>query len=121
MVGHRKMTLLGRVRDAIRTKQNCMPREQSDTGCIGRFILFRDRLRPKDLGAEDIEEYLRHLVIERTLATSTQIQALNALVFCARTCSAKTLRGPEDRSEGCLELPGGASTAWVRQRQTTPC
>src|SRR3954467_15113050 len=56
---------------------------------IRRFLTFSGAARgrwvaPQQLGTDDVEAFLNHLVGERHLAASTQNQALNALVFLYR-------------------------------------
>jgi len=48
---------------------------------IRSFILFCDKQHPSKLGADDVERFLTHLAVNRTVASSTQSLALNALVF----------------------------------------
>lgn len=55
------------------------------------------RLRhPRDLGAEEVRDFLSYLVTERNVAASTQNQALAALLFLYRT----VLDAPLRRIEG---------------------
>ena len=58
--------------------------ERTYWGWVKRFIRFHDRQHPADLEAEQIREYLNHLASNRDVASSTQNQALNALVFLYR-------------------------------------
>lgn len=48
---------------------------------IRAYILFHDKMHPKDLNASHIEAYLTHLAINRGVSKSTQAIALNALAF----------------------------------------
>ena len=48
---------------------------------IRSFILFSDKQHPSKLGVSDVERYLTHLAVERSVAASTQALALNSLVF----------------------------------------
>ena len=56
-------TVLGRVRDPIRAQQYSIRAVQSYIGWIGRFIPFHDTRRPKEMSADEIEEYLTHLLM----------------------------------------------------------
>ena len=49
--------------------------------CIKRFILFHDKRHPQDMGKPEIEVFLSHLVMKRNVASSTQNQAFNAILF----------------------------------------
>ncbi len=48
---------------------------------IRAYILFHGKQHPKDLGNEQVERFLSHLVNQRNVSQSTQRLALNALVF----------------------------------------
>lgn len=96
MIRHRKKKLLDRVRDASRTKHYCIRTEQSCVGWIRRFILFHDTRHPKEMGADEIEEYLTYLAVERKVAASTQNQALGALLFLYQDVLKKDLERPAD-------------------------
>ncbi len=48
---------------------------------IKSFIIFHKKRHPKDMGANEIEAYLTHLAVNKSVASSTQSIALNALVF----------------------------------------
>src|SRR3954469_20720350 len=46
-----------------------------------RFILFHGKRHPREMGAAEITEFITDLAVQREVAPSTQMQALNALVF----------------------------------------
>jgi integrase len=48
---------------------------------IKRFIFFHGKRHPREIGAPEIESFLRDLAVRGRVAASTQNQALNALVF----------------------------------------
>ncbi|MDZ4743156.1 MAG: site-specific integrase [Verrucomicrobiota bacterium] len=50
------------------------------TGCSATF-LFHGKRYPSEMGGAEVAAFLTHLVTERKVASSTQNQALNALVF----------------------------------------
>jgi len=85
---------LDRVRDAIRLKGYFVRTEEAYVGWIKRFILFHDKRHPRELGYSDVRAFLLHLAVEETVATSTQNQALNALLFLYRGVLGKDLDGP---------------------------
>jgi integron integrase len=51
---------------------------------VKRFVLFHGKRHPKDMGAPEVEAFLAHLAVEGKVATSTQNQALSALLFLYR-------------------------------------
>ena len=65
----------------IRVKNYSIRTEQSYVGWLSRFILFHQNQHPEKLGAKDIADYLTYLAVTRMVASSTQKQALNAIVF----------------------------------------
>ena len=73
--------LLDQVRDAIRRKHYSIRTEATYCDWIRRYILFHGKKHPKDMGAAQIERFLTYLAVEGKVATSTQNQALCALVF----------------------------------------
>ena len=48
---------------------------------IRAYINFNQKQHPSQLGAADIERFLTHLAVNRTVSASTQSLALNALAF----------------------------------------
>jgi site-specific recombinase XerD len=73
--------LLEQVRESIRTKHYSYRTEQTYVDWIKRFILFHGKRHPKEMGAEEVQEYITYLANERQVASSTQNQALSAITF----------------------------------------
>lgn len=48
---------------------------------IRKYIYFHKIVHPRELGAAAVEAFLTHLAVEKTVAASTQNQALAALLF----------------------------------------
>ena len=91
-----KRKLLDRVRDVIRAKHYSLRTEEAYTQWIKRFILFHKTKagafrHPKEMGAAEIEEYLTYLAVDRNVASSTQNQALSALLFLYQNVIKKDL------------------------------
>ena len=51
---------------------------------IGRFIHFHGLRHPSELRREEVSAFLSHLAAERRVSSSTQNQALSALLFLYR-------------------------------------
>ena len=49
-----------------------------------KYIFFHNKKHPKDMGKEEIEAFLSHLVVDLSVSVSTQNQAFNALLFLYR-------------------------------------
>ncbi len=76
--------LLDRVKEKIRLKHYSIRTEKAYVGWIKRFILFHNKKHPKDMGPKDVEAFLSDLATRRNVASSTQNQALNAILFLYR-------------------------------------
>jgi len=74
-------TLLDRFRAALRLRHYSYRTEQSYAQWVKRFIVFHDMKHPKDLGKDAVGKFLTHLAVEGNVSSSTQNQALSALVF----------------------------------------
>lgn len=73
--------LLGEMRDHIRRKHYSIGSEQAYLDWAKRYILFHGKRHPTEMAEAQIVAFLNHLAVERSVAASTQNQALNALVF----------------------------------------
>lgn len=69
----------------IRVKQYSIRTEQSYLGWLLRYINYHSMKDPETLKEVHIAEFLEHLVFKRRVASSTQSQALNALIFFYKT------------------------------------
>ena len=76
--------LLDQVRDRIRLKNYSYRTEKSYVAWIKRFILFHNKRHPQDMGRPEIEAFLTHLAVHDRVASSTQNQALHAILFLYR-------------------------------------
>lgn len=73
--------LLDRVRWHLRVKRYSIRTEKSYLDWIRRYILFHRKRHPSEMGEKEIAAFLNHLAVNRTVAASTQNQALCALLF----------------------------------------
>ncbi len=80
----RPKMLLEAVREAIRVKHYSLRTEKSYINWIKRYIGFHDRRHPREMGGAEIEAFLTHLAVKERVASSTQNQALSALLFLYR-------------------------------------
>jgi hypothetical protein len=51
---------------------------------IKRIIRFHEKRHPASIGAPEVHAFLSHLAVEQKVATSTQRQALGAIMFLYR-------------------------------------
>jgi site-specific recombinase XerD len=73
--------LLEQVRTAIRTRHYSLRTEETSLSWIKRFILFHGKRHPRDMGVQEVHQFLSHLAVEGQVAASTQSQALSAILF----------------------------------------
>ena len=55
------------------------------------FINFNDQHHPEEMGVREIDAFLTHLAVNRTVSSSTQGVALNALAFLYNKLLQKSL------------------------------
>ena len=73
--------LLDQVRTAIRTRHYSIRTEATYLSWIKRFIVFHGKRHPRDMGVQEVHQFLSHLAVEGQVAASTQSQALSAILF----------------------------------------
>ncbi|SCZ86384.1 integron integrase [Nitrosomonas mobilis] len=76
--------LLDQVREKIRFKHYSLSTENTYISWIKQFITFNDERHPLEMGAAEVERFLTHLAARRHVSTSTQNQALSAILFLYR-------------------------------------
>ena len=98
--------LLDRVRNAIRARHYSRETEKAYVHWIKRYIFFHDKRHPAEMGAPEVARFLTSLAVDARVASSTQNQALNALLFSIAPSWRRSSRGsmtscgPSDLS-GC--------------------
>ena len=73
--------LLDDVKNRIRRLNYSIRTETAYLYWIKRFILFHNKLHPKDLNNVEVEIFLTDLAVNKNVAASTQNQALAAILF----------------------------------------
>jgi integron integrase len=76
--------LLDRVTTVARTQRLALRTERAYRDWIRRFILFHGKRHPLEMGEAEVAAYLSYLASEQNVASSTQNQALAALLFLYR-------------------------------------
>jgi integron integrase len=77
----KRLRLMEIVRRALRERRYSMKTQRAYVDWIRRFIEFHGRRHPKDLGAEQVRDFLSSLATEAGVSASTQNQALAAILF----------------------------------------
>ncbi|GMV43989.1 MAG: hypothetical protein AMXMBFR64_57050 [Myxococcales bacterium] len=78
------MKLMDRVRAVLRAKEYSATTEDTYVRWILRFIRFHGIRHPATMGKAEVLAWIEYLAIERTVASSTQNQALCAVLFLYR-------------------------------------
>jgi integron integrase len=91
-----KPRLLDQVRNALRVRHLALSTEKTYVDWIRRFILFHNKRHPLEMGKEEIGAFLTHLAVEGKVSSSTQNQALSALLFLYRHVLEKEFGWLED-------------------------
>ena len=73
--------LENRLRRSLRLKQRSYRTEKTYVKWTRSFLAFLDGKSIEALNGKDIQEFLSYLAVERRVASATQDQAINALVF----------------------------------------
>ncbi len=79
-----KPRLLEQVRRTARLRHLSRKTENSYVAYIRRFILFHNKRHPKEMGGEQIREFLTDMAVRERVAASTQNVAFCALLFLYR-------------------------------------
>ena len=83
--------LLDQVREKIRYKHYSLSTEKTYISWIKHYIIFHGKRHPADMGATEVERFLTYLANERHVSSSTQNQALSAILFLYRNVLALEL------------------------------
>ncbi|MDP4029370.1 MAG: integron integrase [Gallionella sp.] len=73
--------LIEQVVARLRVKHYSLRTEKVYVDWIKRYIWFHGKRHPQEMGAVEVEAFLSHLAVERSVAASTQNQAKSALLF----------------------------------------
>ena len=69
------------MQEVMRYHHYAIRTEQTYIKWILDYISFNGTRHPREMGKPEIERYLSHLAVNRNVASSTQNQALNAILF----------------------------------------
>ena len=108
--------LLDQVREKIRYKHYSLSTENTYISWIRQYILFNEKRHPSEMGAAEVEAFLTYLATTRHVASSTQNQALSAILFLYREVLALDLPWLDnfERSKKPRRLPVVLTTLEVQ-------
>ena len=104
--------LLDRVRHAIRARHYSLRTEEAYVAWIRRYILFHRKRHPIEMDETEINAFVTHLAVDEGVGSSTQTQALSALLFLYRHVLAKEL--PDLDAVVRAKRPGRLPTVLTR-------
>ncbi|MCI0700212.1 MAG: phage integrase N-terminal SAM-like domain-containing protein [Planctomycetia bacterium] len=99
--------LLDRVRAACRVRHMSIRTEDAYHDWVERFIRFHKIRHPNTMAEAEVNAFLTHLAVERHVASSTQNQALCALLFLYQ----HVLESPSTSCGSC-ERTGRSGCRW---------
>ena len=76
-----KPKFLDLLRRELRGRHYSYRTEQTYVHWARRYIIFHNKKHPKEMGANEIRDFLTHLSVEKRVSASTQNQAFSALLF----------------------------------------
>jgi len=108
--------LLRQIRKQCRLRHYSVRTEESYIRWINQFLVFTSMRNPAGTGKAEITAFLTHLAGTKTLAPSTQNQALSSLVFLYRTVLKGTFPWLDDlhRAKRNIHIPTIFSKAEVK-------
>jgi len=80
----RRPSLLGEVRRTMTAKHYARRTEEAYVSWVRRYMRFHGMRHPREMGVEEINRFLSHLATRGGVSSSTQNQALSALLFLYR-------------------------------------
>lgn len=78
---HTKPKLLDELRINLRSNHYSRKTEEAYIGWIKRFILFHNKRHPNEMGKDEIQKFIKHLAVDQNVSSSTQNQALQAILY----------------------------------------
>lgn len=102
-----KPKLLPSLRANLRLRHFSPRTEEAYVSWVRRFVRFHGLRHPSELGEREVVSFLTHLAVERRVSSSTQGQALAALLLLYRDVLDRPLEGlgPIPRGRAPTQLP----------------
>ena len=80
----RPKKLLDRYSEALRNLHYSLRTEETYIAWVRQFILYHNKRHPAEMGVAEINDFVTHLVNQKSVAASTQNQAISAILFLYR-------------------------------------
>jgi integron integrase len=111
-----KPRLLDRMRAEIRARRYSRRTEKAYVHWVRRYIVFHGKRHPAEMGHAEVTAFLSSLAVDQHVSSSTQNQALNALLFLYRSVLRLELPWLDDvvRAKAPTRLPVVLTRSEVR-------
>ena len=76
--------LLDQYSEALRNRHYSLRTEKTYIGWVRQYILYHNKRHPREMGVAEINDFITHLVNQKTVSASTQNQAISAILFLYR-------------------------------------
>ena len=76
--------LLDLYSEALRNRHYSLRTEETYISWVRQFILYHNKRHPREMGPAEINDFITNLVNRRSVAASTQNQAISAIMFLYR-------------------------------------
>jgi len=76
--------LLDQYSEVLRNRHYSLRTEKTYISWVRQFILYHNKRHPREMGAPEINEFVTSLANQKTVAASTQNQAISAILFLYR-------------------------------------
>jgi integron integrase len=76
--------LLVQYSEFLRNRHYSLRTEKTYIGWVRQYILYHKKRHPREMGVPEINDFITHLVNQKTVAASTQNQAISAILFLYR-------------------------------------
>jgi integron integrase len=76
--------LLDQYAEFLRNRHYSLRTEETYVGWVRQYIIFHNKRHPREMGVAEINQFITHLVNEKSVSASTQNQAISAILFLYR-------------------------------------
>jgi integron integrase len=76
--------LLDQYSEFLRNRHYSLRTEKTYIGWVRQYILYHRKRHPREMGVDEINAFITHLVNQKTVSASTQNQAISAILFLYR-------------------------------------
>ena len=90
-------------REALRLRHRSLSTEKTYLAWLNAFRKFLENKNPSEIDSADVQSFLSYLAVERNVSSSTQNQALNAIIFVYRHALDKSMGEEELQSVRAIQ------------------